>query len=216
MVAHGSGIFWRGRGGIFRTDCRRLRGIGRILGWASDDDGVASIIGDTTGFREDFQNSDGPVRLVHHGVGYGADHGDGFALSFFNANADLRMGDQAIGFQDFRDLLFGLDFRQPRDMQAHGDQGNTDGARLANAHFAAKFFDIKDVDVDDVTIADDVVVRRQVRSRGKRTNPIVGLLRRFENGLCAGGRRQCQSPKKGTRNETPLQRTQFDWLHASG
>jgi len=37
-----------------------------------------------------------------------------------------------MGFQHFRYLLFRLDLRQASDMQADGNQGDTDGSRLAN------------------------------------------------------------------------------------
>src|SRR6266403_58087 len=126
------------------------------------------------------------------------------------------MRNQSIGFQDFRDLLFGLDFGQSGDAQAHGHERKADGARLADANFTAKFFYIKDVDVNHIAIADDVVMGGRTRGRGERTDAIVYLLWRFENGLRAGGRRRYHHPKKRARNETPLQSTQSCWLHASG
>jgi len=148
---------------------------------------------------------------------YRADHGDGLTFSFLYANAYLRMRDQTMGFQHFRYLLFRLDLRQASDMQADGNQGDTDGSRLANAHFPAKFFYIKDLDIDDIPVADYVVVRRQACRRGKRADAVIGLLRRFENGLlCAAGRRQNHHPKQGSRNETPHHSTQTCWLHENG
>src|SRR2546429_9154003 len=113
--------------------------------------------------------------------------------------------------------LFRSDLRQPSDMQAHGNQGDTDGSRLTNAHFPAKFFYIKDLDVDDIPVADYIVVRRQACRRGKRADAVIGLLRRFENGLLrTAGRRQNQHPWQSSRNETPHQSTQTGSLYENG
>ncbi len=103
------------------------------------------------------------------------------------------MRDQAIGFQNFGNLLLGLDFRQPSDVQAHRYQGDTNGSSLADTHFPTEFFNIKNIEVQQVAIAKDIVVRGQPRGGGHLTNAVVNLLWRFENGLLsATGRRQNQ------------------------
>jgi hypothetical protein len=93
------------------------------------------------------------------------------------------MGDQTVGFQDFGDLLFGLDFRQSGNMQTNRHERDTDRTRLADADFPAKLFYIEDFEVQQIAIAYDVVMRHDPRGGGYRTYAVVDLLWRLENGL---------------------------------
>ncbi len=123
----------------------------------------------------------------------GPNDGDGLTLSLFNAEAHFGMRDQAVGFQDFGDLLLGLDFRQTCYMQAHRHERDADGSSLADAHFPTEFFYVEYFDVQQVAIADDIVMRYRASGRGHRAQAIVDLLWRFENGLLsAAGRGQDQ------------------------
>jgi len=125
----------------------------------------------------------------------GADHSDGLALSFLDANAHFGVRDETVGFQHFGNLLLRLNFRQPRDMQAHGDQRNADGPCLTDPHLAAELFYVEDLDVEHIPVADDVVVRSYAHSSGEGLYAIVDLLRRFENGLLgAAGRQEQRNP----------------------
>ncbi|GAC1633024.1 MAG: hypothetical protein NVS9B14_07070 [Candidatus Acidiferrum sp.] len=56
---------------------------------------------------------------------------------------------------------------------------------------------------------------RRARRGRERLNSIVGLLRRFEYGLRAAGRRQNQYPKQGGGGDTCGSRTQSGWLHSN-
>src|SRR6266705_585062 len=135
----------------------------------------------------------GPIALVNHRMSDSPDDGNGLALPLFNAETYLGMRDQAVGFQDFGDLLFGLDFRQSSDMQANRHEWDADGTSLADAHFPGELFYIENFDVQHVAIPDDVVMRHRPRRRGHRTYAVVNLLWRLENGLLsAAGRRQIQ------------------------
>jgi hypothetical protein len=113
----------------------------------------------------------------------GPDDGDGLALSLFDANAYFGMRDQTVGFEDFGDLLFGLDFRQSGNMQANRHERDTDRAGLADADFTAKLFYIEDFEVQQIAIANDVIVLHRARGRRQRAYAVVDLLWRLKNGL---------------------------------
>ena len=81
-----------------------------LLHRTCDDHGVAGVVGDSPGFCQNFEDGDGVVRLIYHRVCNRPHYGDGLAFSFLYADANLRVRNQSISFQDFRDLLFGLDF----------------------------------------------------------------------------------------------------------
>jgi hypothetical protein len=156
-------------------------------------DGVAGVGGNAASLRQNFEKAHRPIGLVDHGMPDGADHGDGLAFSFFDGNADFGVRNQAVGFQNFGDFLFSLNFRQPSDVQANRDKGNTDGAGLADADVATEFFDIENLDFEQITIADDIVMRGQPRGGRHQAYAIVDLLWRLENGLLsAAGWRQNQ------------------------
>ncbi len=169
----GAGEFAEGLGWIGR----------RVLGGSAHNHSVTCVVGNAPRFRQDFQKSDGPVSLINHGMSNSPDDSDGLALSLFDAEAYFGMRDQATGFEDFSNLLFGLDFRQSGDMQANWYKGDANGPGLANAHFPAKLFYIENFEVQKVAIADDVVMRHDPRGGGHRTYAVVDLLWRFENGL---------------------------------
>ena len=93
------------------------------------------------------------------------------------------MRNQATGFEDFSNLLFGLDFRQSGNVQANGDKRNANRPGLADAHFPAELFYIEDFEVQEVAIANDIVMWHDPRGGRHRTYTVVDLLRRLENGL---------------------------------
>jgi len=68
-------------------------------------DGVTGVVGNAAGLRQDFKKSDGPVGLVNHGMSHSPNNGDGFAFPLFNTEAYFGMGNQAVGFQDFRNFF---------------------------------------------------------------------------------------------------------------
>jgi len=65
------------------------------------------------------------------------------------------MRDQTVGFEDFGDLLFGLDFVSPATCKRTARAGY-DRAGLADADFTAKLFYIEDFEVQQIAIANDV------------------------------------------------------------
>src|SRR5260370_40899394 len=124
------------------------------------------------------------------------------------------MRDQAVGFQDFGDLLFGLGLRQPSHMEANRHEGDADGTSLADVRLPGELFYIENFDVQHVAIPDDIVMRHHPRRRGHRAYAVVNLLWRLENGLLsAAGRRQNQEYEQGSRSTIQRQRTQSGWLH---
>src|SRR5216684_7548222 len=183
-----------GGGRILRANCRRLGWIGRLhLDGTVNNHGVAGVIGNAAGLRQNFQKSHWPVGLVNHGMSDGPNNGDGLALSFFDIEAYFGMRHQAVEFQDFGDFLFGLYFRQSGNVQANRHEGDADGSGLADAHVPAELFYIENFEVQQVALADNVVMRHHPRGGGHRAYAVVDLLWRLENGLLsAAGRYQNQ------------------------
>src|SRR5256885_1256554 len=133
-----------GGGSILRTDGRRLIGTAGIGFWTSDDDDVAGIIGDSPGFREKFDEAYLAVGLINHGMTYGADDSDGFALLISYGDAYFRVRDETVGNQDLFNFAFGLSFRQSGDMQPYRNEGNRDrtdrkSTRLNSSHLVISY-----------------------------------------------------------------------------
>jgi len=72
---------------------------------------------------------------------------------------------------------------QSGDVQANRNEGDADGAGLADAHYPAELFYIENLEVQQVAVADDVVMRHHPRGGGHRTYAVVDLLWRLKNGL---------------------------------
>jgi hypothetical protein len=198
---------------LFRAYRRGLDRVRRsFLNGARDNYGVSRIVRNAASFRENFQERHSPIRLINHGMRNGSNDSNGLALALFDGNADVRMSDQAVGFQNLRDLLLGLQFSQPGNMQTHGNQWDPNGAGLAHAYFTAEFFYVEDVNGQHIARADNVVVGHPSQSGGQLANAVVHLLRRLKNGLRVAGRRQRHS-EQGAQGKTPRQRTQSGWLH---
>lgn len=163
--------------------------VGSIGFAASDNDGITGVAGDATGFGEDLQQGNLAIHLVNHRVHDGTNYSNGLAFLLFDENADLGVGNQAIGFQNFGDLQFCLKFGEPGDVQAHGHEGNTDGACLADTSVAAQLLNVKDLNGKKIASPYDIVASR----RGPHGSPsrkgadaIVDLLRSLY-GLRAAG-----------------------------
>ena len=125
-------------------------------------------------------------------------------------DTDFRMTYQAIGFQNFGDLLLRLDFRKARDAETNRYKRNTNRARLAYPQFASQLWYIKHGDVQKVAIPNNVFVGTRFRSHRKIANTIIGLLGGFEDrrALCnnAGSEHErasqhdCAHPQRAVRN----------------
>jgi len=148
---------------------------------ARNNDSVARVAADATRLSQSFEQSDVAIRLVNHGVSDGPDDGDGPALVLSDQDADFRMSYQAIGFENFGDLLLRLDFRKASNAKTNRDKRNTNRARLANPYLARQFRHIKDGDVQKVAVPNKVFVRNRLRSCGKTANPIIDLLGSFDS-----------------------------------
>src|SRR3954469_11033714 len=149
-------------------------------------------------------------------MAYGANHGDWPALLLAYGYADLRVGDQSVGFKHFLDFMFSLQLGKPGNVKAHGNQRNTDGAGLADAQIAAEFRNIENLDGDEITGTDDVICGRgYARCSSKRANALVGLLRCFD-GLCSAGRSLNQYKKQCGGGDTLTRQPQSGRLHENG
>src|SRR5437879_215256 len=207
---------------IFGQD-RRHRIVQRIGRDPRHDDRVRRVIRYPSGLGEKLQQRYCVVRLIHHRVIDSANHGDRLAALFFDGNADLRMRNETVGLQNFRNLLLDLNFGKPRDMQAHWEERQGDGARLADAHVARQLIDVKHLDGKHVAAADDVLALLAQRGERHRFYPLVSFLRRLEAGLSAAGwssgKRAAgdddQHPQRGGTANTHIPRTQSCWLHGS-
>ena len=158
-----------------------------------DNDRVSRIIGNTTGFCENFQNGYRPIRLIHHGVRNGANHSNGLALVFLDGNAYVRMRDQAVRFEHLRDFLLCLHFGESGHVQTYRNQRDANRASLADTNLAAQLLYVKNVNVEKIPSADHIVVRHHPQVGGHLTNALICLLRCLENRLCAAGRRERHS-----------------------
>ena len=132
-----------------------------------------------------------------------ADDGDRFALFFFDANVYLRMRNEPVCLEYLSNLLLDLNFREAGYHEPDGKEWKADRSSLANTHFTRKLSHIKNFDSYQIPAADDVLSGGYARSGGQRFDAVVCLLRCFEYGLRATGRRQYQYPKQSGSDETP-------------
>jgi len=121
---------------------------------------VAGIAINPTSCRENINQPNLAIRFIHHGMRDRANDGDRPALLFFYGDGNFGMRDQAVGFQHFLDFAFGLNFRKPGHMQAHGNQGKANGAGLADAQFAGNFGNVEDLDGNEIAGTNNIVARR--------------------------------------------------------
>src|ERR1700688_1093578 len=79
------------RGSVTQADRRRIRVRERIGFRASDDGGVAGVVGDAASLSENFDQGNLAISLVDHRVRHGAHDGYGLAFAFLDRHADVRV-----------------------------------------------------------------------------------------------------------------------------
>ena len=98
----------------------------------------------------------------------------------------LESGD-SVKLSGFGNFQLRLELGEPRNVQAHADKREADGAGLAYANLATKLWDIENLNSKQVATTDDVIAReRGARSSREGADTIVSLLRSLD-GLRAAG-----------------------------